>query len=78
MTGLRFLLRWVGALTLIACSGASWSASDVGLINQLQGEISYQGGSAISHASPYMKVRAGDRFTIAAGAVLRLVYFGGK
>ena len=77
MTGLRFLLRWVGALTLIACSGASWSASDVGLINQLQGEISYQGGSAISHASPYMKVREGDRFTIAAGAVLRLVYFDG-
>lgn len=77
MTGLKFLLRSVGAVSLLVFTGASWSAADVGLINQLQGEVSYQGGSAISHASPFMKVRDGDRFTVAVGAVLRVVYFDG-
>lgn len=53
-------------------------AADVALINQLQGEASY--ASAVSAAQParaFMRVREGDRFTVPAGSVLRLVYLQG-
>lgn len=59
--------------------GAGAQASDVGLINQLSGEVAYtdQGG-AQSKAQAFMKVRQGDRFTLPAGAQLRVVYFNGS
>jgi hypothetical protein len=58
------------------CVGAQ--SSDVGLVNQLAGDVSYAGqGGAQSKAQVYMKVRQGDRFTLPAGAQLRLVYFNG-
>ena len=77
MNGFNFMQRCLAALSLLVCAGATWATADVGLVNQLQGEVSFQGGSAISRASPFMKVREGDRFTVAAGAVLRVVYFDG-
>jgi hypothetical protein len=59
--------------------GAGAQGSDVGLINQLSGDVSYAGqGGSQSKAQAFMKVREGDRFNLPAGAQLRLVYFDGS
>ncbi len=64
-------------LAAVLSSAAQAQQDDVGLVNQLSGEVSYQspGGAAKAHA--FMKVRQGDRFTLPSGAQLRLVYFQG-
>ena len=68
----------MGAL-LAAAMGASAQSTDVALINQLSGNVSYTGqGGAESRAQAFMKVRQGDRFNLPAGAELRLVYFNGS
>ncbi|MBK5104679.1 MAG: hypothetical protein JJE42_10560 [Burkholderiales bacterium] len=74
------LLQSIWAVALLAVTlGASAQSSDVGLINQLSGEVSYAGrGGTESTAQAYMKVRQGDSFTLPAGAQLRLVYFDGS
>ncbi|MEK7437448.1 MAG: hypothetical protein AAB150_11235 [Pseudomonadota bacterium] len=74
------LLKSISAALLLGVSlGAGAQSSDVGLVNQLSGEVSYAGrGGTESKAQPYMKVRQGDRFTLPAGAQLRLVYFNGS
>lgn len=54
------------------------AAEDVGLINHLGGEASYSSGGSRAKATAFMKVRAGDSFTLASGAQLRLVYFQGS
>ena len=71
------LVRWSGLMLCLGFAGVAWSAADVGLINQMQGEVTYQGGSAATRATPFMKVREGDRFTVGEGALLRVVYFDG-
>lgn len=59
--------------------GAHAQSSDVGLVNQLSGDVAYASlGGIQSKAQPFMKVRQGDRFTLAAGAQLRVVYFDGS
>jgi len=71
------LLVW---LSLVACPGLAGAqgAADVGLINQLAGEASYQGGAGSrTPAQAYMRVRQGDRFSVTAGAALSIVYFQG-
>lgn len=51
---------------------------DVGLVNMLSGDVSYQSGSAApGKAQSFMKVRQGDRFTVPAGSLVRVVYFDG-
>ena len=67
-----------------AAAAAAWLAassvfaqSDVGLINHLAGDVSYTSGSSTAKAKPFMKVREGDRFSLASGAQLRVVYFQG-
>lgn len=64
-------------LAAIAALGATaaLAAGDVGLINQLSGEVTYTSGAASARAQAYMKVREGDRFSVPAGAAVRLVYF---
>lgn len=53
-------------------------ASDVGLVNMLSGDVSYQSGDATPGKTlVFMKVRQGDRFIVPAGAQLRVVYFQG-
>ena len=74
------LLRSLSAAALLAVTlAAGAQSSDVGLVNQLSGEVAYlaQGGTQ-SKAQAFMKVRQGDRFTLPAGAQLRLVYFNGS
>jgi hypothetical protein len=59
--------------------GANAQSSDVGMVNQLSGDVAYvsQGG-AQSKAQAFMKVRQGDHFTLAPGAQMRVVYFNGS
>jgi len=68
--------------TLFAVAGllfgaAAFAQSDVGLVNHLTGDISYSSSGKTSKVQAYMKVREGDRFTVPAGAVIRVVYFQG-
>lgn len=59
----------------LVCTTSVFAAEDVGLVNHLAGDASYASGTTRAKASAYMKVREGDRFTLAPGAQLRLVYF---
>lgn len=53
-------------------------APDVGLVNMISGEVSYQSqGASTSKAQAFMKMRQGDRFTVPNGAQMRVVYFQG-
>lgn len=66
-------------LLFLAFFAAGVSAQDVGLINHLAGEATYQSGSMRgAKATAYMKIREGDRFTLAPGAQARIVYFQGS
>ena len=64
------------ALVLLAAAGVAL-ANDVGLVNHLAGDVSYTSGASTAKAKAYMKVREGDRFSVPAGAQLRVVYFQG-
>jgi len=56
---------------------AAW-AGDVGLVNQLSGDVSYQSGSASpAKASAFMKLRDGDKISVPEGGLVRVVYFDG-
>ena len=73
----QFSGRLIAALAAGAAFGVGASA-DVGLVNQLQGEVSYQGtGSSGAKAAAFMKVRDGDKFSVPDGGVLRSVDFEG-
>ena len=77
MKSFQHLLRALAVLGL-AIGVAHAQSGDVGLINLLSGDVSYQpDGAPASKAQAFMKVRSGDRFTVAAGAQLRIVYFQG-
>jgi hypothetical protein len=70
-------IRSLGLAALMAVFGAAIAAEDVGVVNLLSGDVSYTSGSATSKAKAYMKVREGDKFSVPAGAQLRIVYFKG-
>lgn len=76
---MNILLSVSAAALLGVALGVSAQSSDVGLVNQIAGDVAYtaQGGTQ-SKAQAYMKVRQGDRFTLPDGAQLRLVYFNGS
>jgi hypothetical protein len=66
-------------LLFLAFFAAGAAAQDVGLINHLSGDATYTSGSTRgAKAAAYMKIREGDRFTLAPGAQLRVVYFQGS
>jgi hypothetical protein len=76
---MKLLKSVFAAVSLALALGAGAQSSDVGLVNQLSGEVSYAGqGGTQSKAQAFMKVREGDRFTLPDGAQLRLVYFNGS
>jgi hypothetical protein len=70
------VIRVLGLATILAAASAL-AAEDVGLVNQLSGDVSYSSGSATSKAKAFMKVREGDKFSLPAGSQLRIVYFDG-
>lgn len=54
---------------------AQEAAGDVGLVNSLQGEVSYQSKDGqLRKAQPYMRLRHGDKVTLASGASIRISY----
>jgi hypothetical protein len=69
-------IRLLGLATLLAAATVA-ASEDVGLVNQLSGEVTYASGGNPAKAKAYMKVRQGDRFTVPATASVRVVYFQG-
>jgi len=67
----------LGLSAVLAWAGAALAADDVGLVNQLSGDVTYTSGGTSAKAKPFMKVREGDKFVVHAGAQLRIVYFQG-
>jgi hypothetical protein len=77
MSAIRMLLK-VAALSACLAGAAFAQANDVGLVNLVSGEVTYQSeGAGAAKAQAFMKVRQGDRFTVPAGAQMRVVYFQG-
>lgn len=63
---------------LVATGDVQAQSADVGLVNMLSGDVSYTSeGAASAKVQPYMKVRQGDRFSVPAGAAVRVVFFQG-
>lgn len=74
---MKLLFKLGTGIAVLGLSIAAFAA-DVGLVNQLSGDVSYQaGGAAPAKASAFMKVREGDQLTVADGALVRIVYFDG-
>jgi len=73
---MKKILSALGFATAFAAASV-FAAEDVGLVNQLSGEVTYASGGSTAKAKPFMKVREGDKFTVHAGAQLRIVYFQG-
>ena len=71
-----FLRAAIAAAAMSAC--AVFAQADVGLVNHINGEVSYSSaGASAAKAQAFMKVRQGDRFDVPAGAQVRVVYFQG-
>ncbi len=62
------------ALVLFLLPPTVLAQADVALVDLVSGPVSYGGGKV----TPYMKVREGDRFTLARGGQVRLLYFQGS
>ena len=73
---MKNVLKSLACAALFAAAGA-FAADDVGVINQMAGDITYTSAGATAKAKPYMKIREGDRISVPAGAQMRLVYFQG-
>jgi hypothetical protein len=69
-------IRMLGLATLLAAATVA-ASEDVGLVNQVNGEVTYASGGNPAKAKAYMKVRQGDRFVVPATASVRVVYFQG-
>jgi hypothetical protein len=77
MKSMKSLLGVV-VMSLGLVVGAQAQSPDVGLVNLLQGEVSYQSdGAQAAKVQAFMKVRQGDRFTVPAGSQVRVVYLQG-
>jgi hypothetical protein len=68
---MRKLLLFLSFIPLLA------QAQDAGLVNHLAGDVAYVSAGRSTPATPFMKLREGDRFRVAAGAQVRVVYFAG-
>jgi len=79
MKAFRSMMQ-AAVLTVGVCavSGVQAQGADVGLVNMLNGDVSFvSSGAAAAKVRPFMKVRQGDRFTLPAGSQVRVVYFQG-
>lgn len=70
---------WLAACMWLSMAGAALAQEDAGLVNQVRGDVSYaDSGGAPRPVQAFMKVRDGDRITVAANASVRVVYFRGR
>ena len=65
------------ACAAIFTAACAFAAADVGLINNMSGDVSYTSAGTTAKVKPYMKIREGDRISVASGAQVRIVYFQG-
>lgn len=72
------------AAMLLGASVQAFAQSDVAVVSQLAGDVTYSSSASSSQSqssqtagkiTPYMRVREGDRVNVPAGAQLRLVFF---
>ena len=75
-------VKRIGSLFLLSLAATAAAmaqdAPEAGLVNQVSGDVTYaSAGGQPRRVQAFMKVRQGDRFTVPAGAVARLVYFEG-
>jgi len=69
-------MKFLPLIFLVGVSAAQ--AQDVGVVDRVSGEVTFSAaGAKAGKVKPYMKVRAGDRFQVAAGAQVRVLYFEG-
>lgn len=73
---MKNLIKTLACAALLAAVNA-FAADDVGLVNSMSGNVSYTSAGATAKAKPYMKIREGDRISVASGAQVRIVYFQG-
>lgn len=68
------------ALVAALFVGTVFAQADVGLVNQVTGNVTYTSGkdTAAHGVQAYGRVRHGDKVTIPAGAELKLSYFTGN
>jgi len=73
INSLKLVVAIVAAL--VGGVASAQDAGDVGLVNSLQGDVSYQGKEGPARkAQPYMRLRHGDKVTLAAGGAIKISY----
>ena len=73
---MKILSSCIVFFVLGASAAFAQSAGDAGMINQLNGEATYQApGGSSGHATAYMKIREGDVVKVPERSSVRLVYF---
>lgn len=71
-------MRIASLVLLFTASLAVSAQDDVGVVNLVSGEVTYAAaGGSPAKVSPFMRVREGDRFDLASGGQLRVVYVQG-
>jgi hypothetical protein len=65
--------KWL-LFALLCLPGALQAQTDVALVDLVSGDVTY--GPNRAKVSAFMKVREGDRFNVARGGQVRLLYFG--
>lgn len=70
--------RLISLLFVVASGAALAQGADVGLVNMVAGDVTYAplAGSP-GKAQAFMRVRDGDRFNVATGGQVRVVFFDG-
>lgn len=67
------------AVLMLLIGSAAAQLRDVGLVNLVSGDVRFAPVSGASApVKPFMRVREGDRFQLALGAQLRVVFFEGS
>lgn len=65
----------VFVLAAVAAGGVWAQEANVGLVNALQGDVNYYGKEGqVRKVQPYMRLRHGDKVTLASGASIRISY----
>lgn len=70
---LKLVVAFIGSMA--GAVAFAQAGGDVGLVNSLQGDVSYQAKEGPARkAQPYMRLRHGDKVTLGAGAAIRISY----
>ena len=69
-------MQYIRLIVTLALCGSAFAWADVGMITQVNGDVSITTGGNTHAVVPYVKVNTGDKLTLAQGARLQLVYFG--